>query len=141
MASPLPRYLVLAARAYQSSISDTIALRFKVLYEINGKSNGVQARESRTFSSPPPRQMVIETMETKIRQALKGYSLLFEAPHIPYFYARGLTGKPKGKDGVNSFKKPAKAYELALVIDPDDATSSETDSAPAAVETAFNPTF
>ncbi|KAJ7847054.1 hypothetical protein B0H13DRAFT_1907471 [Mycena leptocephala] len=124
MASPLPRYLVLAARAYQSSISDTIALRFKVLYEINGKPNGVQARNlsegKPNVSSPPPRQMAIETMETKIRQALKGYSLLFEAPHIPYFYTRGLTGKPKGKDGVNSFKKPAKAYELALVIDPDE---------------------
>ncbi|KAJ7480476.1 hypothetical protein B0H11DRAFT_2420684 [Mycena galericulata] len=27
-------------------------------------------------------------------------------------------GSPKGKDGVNTFKKPTKAFELALVIDP-----------------------
>ncbi len=38
---------------------------------------------------------------------------------MPYFYERCLTGKPKGKDGVNTFKKPTKAFELALVIDPD----------------------
>ncbi|KAJ6459611.1 hypothetical protein C8R45DRAFT_1109479 [Mycena sanguinolenta] len=40
-----------------------------------------------------------------------------EPPHDPYFHERCITGKPKGKDGVKTFKKPSKAFELALLDD------------------------
>ncbi|KAJ6586225.1 hypothetical protein B0H10DRAFT_2198072 [Mycena sp. CBHHK59/15] len=104
-----------ASRAYQSSIADTITLRFKVLHEVPGKPNGAQVRnlsegKPNVLATSTPdvlRQLAIDTMEPK------------EPSGIPYFYDRCLTGKPKGKDGVNTFKKPTKAFELALVIDAD----------------------
>ncbi|KAJ6542437.1 hypothetical protein B0H10DRAFT_2448104 [Mycena sp. CBHHK59/15] len=70
-------------------------------------------------------------MEPKVRLALNDYQMQWnrvvlrkistwvdlgqEPSGIPYFYDRCLTGK----DGVNTFKKPTKAFELALVIDAD----------------------
>jgi len=74
-------------------------------------------------------------MQPKVRSALNDYPMDWdrpvlpeisnwvdlgqEPPGFPYFYERCLTGKPKGKDGVNTFKKPTKAFELGLVIDAD----------------------
>ncbi|KAJ7443392.1 hypothetical protein B0H11DRAFT_2092188 [Mycena galericulata] len=132
-----------AARAYQSSLADTITLRFKVLREISGKPNGVQVHnlsegKPNVLATSTPaalRTMAIDTMDSKTRLALKNYPIKWESvvlreisnwvdlaqenQHMPYFYERCLTGKPKGKDGINTFKKPTKAFELALVINPD----------------------
>ncbi|KAJ6568516.1 hypothetical protein B0H19DRAFT_1348962 [Mycena capillaripes] len=130
-----------AGRAYQSSIADAITLRFKVLHETHGKKDGTQVRNLSegkpnvlAISSPTAlRQLAIETMHPKICLALNDCPIDWkrivlpeisnwvdlgqEPPHDPYFYHRCLTGKPKGKDGVATFKKPTKAFELALVID------------------------
>ncbi|KAJ7019182.1 hypothetical protein C8F04DRAFT_1198004 [Mycena alexandri] len=51
-----------------------------------------------------------------LREISSWVNLCQEPPHKTYFYHRCLTGKPKGKDGVATFKKPTKAFELALVI-------------------------
>ncbi|KAJ7759726.1 hypothetical protein DFH07DRAFT_772058 [Mycena maculata] len=74
-------------------------------------------------------------MDPKVHSALGGYrmpwdriilreistwvDLAQQPPNDPYFYERCLTGKPKGKDGAKTFKKPTKPFELALVIDAD----------------------
>ncbi|KAJ6632297.1 hypothetical protein B0H10DRAFT_2206670 [Mycena sp. CBHHK59/15] len=132
-----------ATRAYQSSVADTITLRFKVIHEIHGKPNGVQVRNLSegepnvlaTISPTALRDLAIRRIEPKVLVALRGYQMPWERivlweistwvdlaqqpPDIPYFYERCITGKPKGKDNAKTFKKPAKAFELALVIDPD----------------------
>ncbi|KAJ7077313.1 hypothetical protein B0H15DRAFT_805289 [Mycena belliarum] len=138
-----------AARAYQSSIADTITLRFKILREVNAKANGLQVlgpENSQNLSEGKPnvlamstptelRRLAIETMYPKTRLALHDFPVDWsrlvlreianwvdigqESPNTPYFYSRCLTGKPKSKDGVPTFKKPTKPFELALVIDAD----------------------
>ncbi|KAJ7033522.1 hypothetical protein C8F04DRAFT_1353694 [Mycena alexandri] len=52
-----------------------------------------------------------------LREISDWVNLCQEPPHKTYFYHRCLTGKLTGKDGVITFKKPTKAFELALVID------------------------
>ncbi|KAJ6466160.1 hypothetical protein C8R47DRAFT_1235093 [Mycena vitilis] len=132
-----------STRAYQSSIADTITLRFKVLYETHGKPNGVQVQnlsegEPNVLADATPvklRELAIQKMAPKVLVALKSFPMPWERiilreistwvdlgqqpPDLPYFYDRCITGKPKGKDGAKTFKKPTKAFELALVIDSD----------------------
>ncbi|KAJ7473367.1 hypothetical protein FB451DRAFT_1367350 [Mycena latifolia] len=148
-----------AAKAYQSSIAETITLRFKVIREIDGKSNGPQVRVRKpnvpaTSTPVQLRQLAIETMRFKVLSVLHNYpmdwnrlilreisnwvDLAQEPPHVPYFYVRCLTGKPKGKDGVNTFKKPTKAFELALVIDPDHWEEIEQHQAQQALDAERN---
>jgi hypothetical protein len=97
---------------------------------LEGKPNVLAMSTPLTVCQP-----AIETIDPKIQSALSNYQmdwdhiilretsscvdLAQEPPNIPYFYKRCLTGKSKGKDGVNTFKKPTKPFELALVIDPD----------------------
>ncbi|KAJ7833709.1 hypothetical protein B0H14DRAFT_2591316 [Mycena olivaceomarginata] len=75
--------------AYQSVLEDFITVKYKVLREVPGKDKGVY------WSGGPS----------------------CEPPHVPYFYARCLTVKPRGKDGAPTFKKPTKPFELGLYID------------------------
>ncbi|KAK6966714.1 hypothetical protein R3P38DRAFT_2419805, partial [Favolaschia claudopus] len=128
-------------RSYQSCIADTITLSFKELHEVHGKPKGVLVRnltegEPNVLASITPpglRQLGIRRMEPKLTAALGGLridwtrvplreisnwvDLCYQAVDVPYFHARCMSGKPKGKETAPTFKKPAKPFELAFVID------------------------
>ncbi|KAJ7790094.1 hypothetical protein B0H14DRAFT_2626350 [Mycena olivaceomarginata] len=129
------------SRAYQSVLEDFITVKYKVLREVPGKDKGVLVRNLvegnpniKADATPLSlRVSSIKTMEAKIFSALEGFpinwdrivlreisnsvDLSCEPPHVPYFYARCLTVKPRGKDGAPTFKKPTKPFELGLYID------------------------
>ncbi|KAJ7797160.1 hypothetical protein B0H14DRAFT_3548763 [Mycena olivaceomarginata] len=129
------------SRAYQSVLEDFITVKYKVLREVPGKDKGVLVRNLvegnpniKADATPLSlRVSGIKTMEAKIFSALEGFPINWdrivlreisnsvdlsrEPPHVPYFYARCLTSKPRGKDGVPTFKKPTKPFELGLYID------------------------
>ncbi|KAF8217982.1 hypothetical protein K438DRAFT_1747225 [Mycena galopus ATCC 62051] len=130
-----------ATQAYQGIIEDRIIVRYKVLREVPGKDKGALVRNLiegnpniRADATPSSlRESGIATMEPKIIHALRGFQLKWEnivlreisnsvdlarePPNVPYFYARCLTGKAKGKDGAHGFRKPTRPFELAFVID------------------------
>ncbi|KAJ7818304.1 hypothetical protein B0H14DRAFT_2601343 [Mycena olivaceomarginata] len=129
------------SRAYQSVLEDLMTVKYKVLRVVPGKDKGVLVRNLvegnpniKADATPLSlRVSGIKTMETKIFSALEGFAINWdrivlreisnsvdlsrEPPHVPCFYARCLTGKPRGKDGAPTFKKPTKPFELGLYID------------------------
>ncbi|KAJ7116196.1 hypothetical protein C8R43DRAFT_1154884 [Mycena crocata] len=131
-----------ASKAYQSDLGETFTVWFKVFYESNGKPKGTQVKNlsegkpnvQARITPTELRTLGIKTMEEKVQVALKDYPMdwsrlilreikdwvdLAHEPHVPYFYRRCLTGKPKGKDATKTFKAPGKPFELAFIIDPD----------------------
>ncbi|KAJ7086293.1 hypothetical protein C8R43DRAFT_1142416 [Mycena crocata] len=131
-----------ASRAYQGTLPDLVTVKFKLMHEIPTKANAVLVRniwegKPVDVNSTPPqlRQLAINALSQRVHSSLKGFPIqwgqlpLREVAHwidlgqepsdIPYFLQRCLKGKAKGKDGVPTFKKPTRDFDLALVIDSD----------------------
>ncbi|KAJ7798127.1 hypothetical protein B0H14DRAFT_2572667 [Mycena olivaceomarginata] len=118
-----------------SLIEDFITVKYKVLREVPGKDKGVlnlvEGNPNIKADATPLSLRVsgIKTMEAKIFSALEGFPINWDrivlreisnftrASPLPYFMRVALTGKPRGKDGAPTFKKPTKPFELGLYID------------------------
>ncbi|KAJ6613358.1 hypothetical protein B0H10DRAFT_2273863 [Mycena sp. CBHHK59/15] len=128
-------------KSYQGTL-ETITVQVKVLRE-SGKGTGVLVHNLREgvlnilANSTPPTLITLafDTIKDKLVLVMKGYpfnwkrvvvreignwvDLAKQNPYAPYFYQRCMTGRPKGKNGSPTFKKPLKAFEIALIIDPE----------------------
>ncbi|KAJ7032563.1 hypothetical protein C8F04DRAFT_1184960 [Mycena alexandri] len=89
-----------ATQTYQHTPGENITLNILVVHDVSGKG----------------------VLVWNLREGIPSVKAMSTAPELIKlaFDIQGWIGSPpKGKEGPKTFKKPAKAFELALVIDPD----------------------